>query len=63
MINEKLELNLSKLAERDYAAEEQMRELGREQEPQWTLTFDKLLSSTTFSGVMLQMLKKRLKLL
>lgn len=58
LINEKLELNLHKIAERDYDAEKKMRELGREQQPLWTLTFDKLLSSTTFSGVMLQMLKK-----
>lgn len=57
LINEKIELKLSSIAERDYETEQIIKQLGLKQQESWVITFDKLCSKTCFSKTMQKMLK------
>jgi hypothetical protein len=58
VLNEDLEARLDLIAIRDTGAVEYMRSLGRSAPDVWILTFDELLSTTPFAGIMSKMLKK-----
>ena len=57
-INERLGARLDLFGIRDHEATQRMRELGIKGKEAWILTFDNLLSRTSFVGVMHRMLKK-----
>lgn len=57
-VNEEgLGIRLDLLGEIDHETTERMRELGMREKESWILTFDNLLSRTSFTGVMHRMLK------
>lgn len=57
-VNEEgLGIRLDLLGEMDHETTERMRELGMKEREAWILTFDNLLSRTSFTGVMHRMLK------
>jgi hypothetical protein len=57
-VNEEgLGIRLDLLGELDHETTERMRELGMKEREAWILTFDNLLSRTSFTGVMHRMLK------
>jgi|WetSurMetagenome_2_1015567.scaffolds.fasta_scaffold00123_10 hypothetical protein len=58
VINDNLVDRFDLIAVKDIDASNRMREMGRKNPEVWTLTFDELLSSTEFPGVMQKMLKK-----
>ncbi|HPK52879.1 MAG TPA: PEP/pyruvate-binding domain-containing protein [Smithellaceae bacterium] len=58
VLSEDLETRIDLLAVRDTAAAEYMRALGKNAPDNWILTFDELLSTTPFAGIMSRMLKK-----
>lgn len=57
LINEKIDLRLSNIAERDYETEKIMKQLKLKQQESWVITFDKLCSKTAFAKTMQKMLK------
>lgn len=57
LIEEKIDLPLEMVAERDREAERRLRELGLAPRQRWLITFGGLLSRTTFPRVMQKMLK------
>ncbi|OPY79348.1 MAG: phosphoenolpyruvate synthase [Syntrophorhabdus sp. PtaU1.Bin153] len=57
-INEGLDMKLDLFAIRDHETIRRMRETGMKAREAWILTFDNLLSRTSFPGVMHRMLKK-----
>lgn len=57
LIEENLGLNLSLFAERDYVAENRMKELNLKHRESWIMTFEGLLSTTSFAQVLQKMLK------
>ncbi len=58
VLNEDLEPHLGLIAVHDAAAEAYRREKGLSTQESWILTFDELLSSTEFVGIMSRMLRK-----
>jgi len=58
IIEDEINLNLDLFGVKDYESMERMRILGKKDRDIWILTFDKLLSKTSFAGVMHRMLKK-----
>ncbi|MEN6621955.1 MAG: PEP/pyruvate-binding domain-containing protein [Smithella sp.] len=58
VFNEKYENHMDLIASLDLAAAEFMRSTGRNVQDVWMLTFDELLSNTTFTGIISRMLKK-----
>lgn len=57
LIEEKIGLNLSLFAERDYSAEKRMKELQIKHRESWIITFDGLIATTSFAAMMHKMLK------
>jgi len=58
LLNERLELKkLDLIAEPDYQMSRKIRQLGMEEKQYWLLTFEKLLSNTTFVDTMQKILK------
>ncbi|MFA5322944.1 MAG: PEP/pyruvate-binding domain-containing protein [Smithella sp.] len=57
VFNKNLEKHLNLLAVRDVAASEYMKGKGRKGNDAWLITFDELLSSSSFSATMSKMLK------
>lgn len=58
LLSEKLDLRkLDLIAEPDYQMTRKMKELGMEEKQYWLLTFEKLLSSTSFVEIMQKILK------
>jgi hypothetical protein len=53
-----IEAHLDLIASRDMSASEYMKSLGRPANDVWVLTFDDLLSNTSFAKIMSKMLKK-----
>jgi hypothetical protein len=60
LIRQDVKLDLELIAQRDEEAMRRIRESGRESEPLWVLTFDRLFKETGFKEVM-QSLMKRLE--
>lgn len=58
VFNENYEKHMDLIATRDLAAAEFMKSTGRKGQDVWMLTFDELLSSTSFAGIISRMLKK-----
>ena len=57
LLREAPEAKLDVVVSRDYEAEDQMRQMGREGGPYWLTDFKKLLSETPFAEIMQSMLK------
>ncbi len=57
LMKEKLDIPLEYLATEDEEITQKLRDLGRNDEKSWIITFDELLSNTAFSGHMHSMLK------
>ncbi|OGP89074.1 MAG: phosphoenolpyruvate synthase [Deltaproteobacteria bacterium RBG_19FT_COMBO_43_11] len=57
ILNQDLEKHIDLFAIRDAEASEYMRSLGKKTRDVWLLTFDELLSSTSFAEIMTKMLK------
>jgi len=58
LLNREIEAHLDLIASRDMAAYEYMQSIGRAANDVWVLTFDDLLSNTSFAETMSKMLKK-----
>ena len=58
VLNENFETHMDLIAVRDLKAAEYLRSTGKKMQDVWILTFDELLSSTPFAGIMSRMLKK-----
>lgn len=58
MVNEGLNIRLDLFAVPDHESTEKLRELGKKDREIWILTFDNLLTKTSFPGVMHRMMKK-----
>jgi hypothetical protein len=57
LLGEKLSLKLDLIAESDYQMSRRMRELGMKEKQYWLLTFEKLLTDTSFTQIMQKILK------
>jgi len=57
LLEEKVNMSLDMVADRDYEAEKRLRELGLTEKQSWIITFNGLLSGTSFPCVMQKMLK------
>lgn len=57
MVNEDLDIRLDLFGVMDHETTERMKELGMSGRQAWILTFDNLLSRTSFAGVMHRMMK------
>ncbi|HWI54535.1 MAG TPA: PEP/pyruvate-binding domain-containing protein, partial [Desulfobacteria bacterium] len=57
LVDEKIELRLNNIAERDYKSEQILEKLKGQKQTSWILTFDKLASETSFPGTMQKLLK------
>ncbi len=58
LMGEKLAVPIDRIAERDHEINERIRESGLKQQEAWIITFDDLLSRSSYSRVMQNMLKK-----
>jgi hypothetical protein len=56
--NEDYNIKMELLGTRDYETTQKIRELGLEEREAWVLTFDELLSKSSFASIMQNMLKK-----
>ncbi len=57
LLNDKPNLKPELIADRDFATENRLKEMGRKPQPLWLVTFKNLLSNTNYAEVMQKMLK------
>jgi hypothetical protein len=58
LMGQKLDINLEKIAVRDHETNEKLKQLGIKDQDAWIITFDELLSQTSFTKIMQKMLGK-----